>query len=67
MKILTIIIGLIALGLIGFNLTQVNYEAPFEEKSMVAIITIVASLCVILMMLILRISKRIEQKVNKQN
>jgi len=67
MKILTIIIGLIALGLIGFNLTQVNYEAPFEEKNMVAIITIVASLCVILMMLILRISKRIEQKVNKQN
>ncbi|GAA4972550.1 hypothetical protein [Algibacter aquimarinus] len=63
MKILTIIISLIALGLIGFNLTQVNYEAPFEGQSMVAIITIVASLCVILMMMILRVSKRIEQKV----
>lgn len=66
MKILTIIISLIALGLIGFNLTQVNYEAPFEGQSMVAIITIVASLCVILMMMILRVSKRIEQKVKGQ-
>lgn len=67
MKILTIIISLIALGLIGFNLTQLNYEAPFEGNSIVAVITILASLCVILMMMILRISKRIEQKVNKQN
>lgn len=67
MKILTIIISLIALGLIGFNLTQVNYDAPFQGKSIVAVITIVASLCVILMMMILRVSKRIEQKVNKQN
>ena len=67
MKILTFIISLIAIGLIGFNLTQVNYEAPFEGTSIVAVITIVASLCVLLMMMILRISKRIEQKVNKQN
>lgn len=66
MKILTIIISLIAIGLIGFNLTQVNYEAPFEGQSMIAIITIVASLCAILMMMILRVSKRIEQKVKGQ-
>ena len=66
MKILTIVISLIALGLIGFNLTQVNYEAPFEGQSMIAIITIVTSLCVILMMMILRVSKRIEQKVKER-
>ncbi len=65
MKILTIIIIIIALGLIGFNLTQVDYNNPFEGQSTVAIITIVASLCVILMMSILRISKRIEQKVKE--
>lgn len=60
MKILTIIISLIAIGLIGFNLTQVNYEAPFEDTSIIAVITIVASFCVVLMMLILRVSKKIE-------
>lgn len=63
MKVFTIILSIIALGLIIFNLTQVNFDAPFEGQSIIAIITIVASLCVIVMMAILRTSKRIEQKV----
>ena len=63
MKIFTIILSVIALGLIIFNFTQVNFDAPFEGDSIIAIITIVASLCVIFMMAILRTSKRIEQKV----
>ncbi len=63
MKIFTIILSVIALGLIIFNLTQVNFDAPFEGESIIAVITIVASLCVIIMMAILRTSKRIEQKV----
>ena len=63
MKITTIIISIIALGLAIFNSTKVNPEAPFQGESLVALITILASLCVILMMFILRISKRIEQKV----
>jgi hypothetical protein len=63
MKLATIIVSIIALGLLIFNLTKVNFEAPLEGESTVALITILASLCVILMMAILRISKRIEQKV----
>ena len=63
MKITTIIISVVALGLAIFNCTKVNLEAPFQGESLVALITILASLCVILMMFILRISKRIEQKV----
>jgi len=66
MKILTIVISVIALALIVFNVTQLDFNAPFKGQNLVAVITIVASLCVILMMAILRISKRIEQKV-KQN
>lgn len=65
MKIFTIIISLIAAALIVFNITQVNFDTPFEGQSIVALITILASLCVILMMFILRVSKRIEQKVKK--
>ena len=65
MKILTIVISIIAFGLIIFNFTKVDFEAPFKGESMIALITIVASLCVILMMLILRTSKRIEQKAKK--
>ena len=63
MKIFTIVLSVIALGLIVFNFTQVNFDAPFDGDSIVAVITIVASLCVIMMMAILRTSKRIEQKV----
>ncbi|WP_445733752.1 hypothetical protein [Mariniflexile sp.] len=66
MKILTIIISVIALGLAIFNFTKVNFDAPFEGESMIALITILASLCVILMMFILRVSKRIEQKVKER-
>ncbi len=67
MKYITIIISIIALGLMIFNFTKVNFDAPFKDDSIIALITIVASLCVILMMFILRISKRIEQKVKERN
>lgn len=67
MKYLTIIISIIALGLTIFNFTKVDFNAPFKGDSLVALITIVASLCVILMMLILRTSKRIEQKAKERN
>ncbi|WP_142784856.1 hypothetical protein [Changchengzhania lutea] len=66
MKILTTLLSLVAIGLIIFNLTQIDYNAPFEGASIVALITILASLCVVVMMLILRTSKRIEQKVKEQ-
>ncbi len=67
MKYLTSIISIIALGLMIFNFTKVNFGTPFKDESLIALITIVASLCVILMMLILRTSKRIEQKVKEHN
>ena len=66
MKIFTILLSVIALGLIIFNFTQINFDAPFEGQSIVAMITIVASLCVIIMMAILRTSKRIEQKIKER-
>ena len=66
MKILTLIISLIALGLMVFNFTKVNFNAPFEGDSLIALITILASLCIIVMMLILRTSKRIEQLVKER-
>ncbi|MCF7567385.1 hypothetical protein L3X37_03265 [Sabulilitoribacter arenilitoris] len=66
MKILTIILSIIALGLIIFNLTKVDFNAPFKGDSIIALITILASFCVIIMMGILRTSKRIEQKVKEK-
>jgi len=66
MKILSLIISLLALVLVAFNLTKVNFSNPFEGESMTALITILAGLCAILLMLILRVSKRIDDKVKQR-
>lgn len=66
MKIFSIILSVIAFGLIIFNFTKVDFNTPFEGDSIIALITIVASLCIIVMMSILRTSKRIEQKAKER-
>ena len=62
MKIITYIFTLIAIALIIFNATQLDFNALMEGKSLTAIITIVASLCAIMLLQILRISKKKEAK-----
>ncbi len=64
MKIFTLIFTVIALGLIIFNITQVNWDAPFEDDSVVALITIFTSLCAIILLQILRLSKRVAKQLN---
>jgi hypothetical protein len=65
MKIFTYIAVAIALGLIGFNLFQIDYSHPIEGNSTIAIIGIVAGICAILLLLILRFSKIIVEKTKE--
>lgn len=65
MKILTIILSVIAVALIIFNATKLNFNALFEGESQTALITIVAALCALILLQILRISKKIEKLSNK--
>ncbi|WP_430467294.1 hypothetical protein [Winogradskyella ouciana] len=60
MKVFTWIITILALGLIIFNATKLDFEAPFEGESYTAVLTIIASLCAVILLQILRISKKIE-------
>ncbi len=62
MKILTIILSIVAIALIIYNATKVDLDTPFEGESITAIITIVAAICALLLLQILRVSKKIEQK-----
>ena len=64
MKIFTSILVLLALALIVFNITLLDFKNPFEGDSMVAFIGIAASFCAVLILLIFRISKKIEEKTN---
>ncbi|MFH6768408.1 hypothetical protein V8G56_06655 [Gaetbulibacter aquiaggeris] len=66
MKIFTIILSIIAIILIGFNSTKIDLNNPFSGESALALITILASLCAIILLQILRISKRIEAQVKKK-
>jgi len=61
MKVFIILLNVIALALIVFNATKVSLEAPFKGDSLIALITIMASLCVIVLLQILKLSKRIEK------
>lgn len=65
MKIATIIITLIAVVLIIYNITKINFKAPFQGDSIVALITILCALCAIALLQILRISKKIQNKYKK--
>jgi len=58
---LTYILSILAVGLIIFNLFKVDWSNPFNGDSMVAVISILASACCILLMGILRLSIRVKK------
>ncbi|WP_299171405.1 hypothetical protein [uncultured Allomuricauda sp.] len=62
-KTLITILIFLALGLIAYNVTLVDFEAPFQGDSTVALIGIVASLCAIVLLLIFMTSKKIDKKI----
>ena len=65
-KTLYIILIVLALGLIAYNSTMVNFQAPFEGDSVIALIGIMASLCAIVLLLIFLTSKKIQKKMDEK-
>jgi len=61
MKKFTYMLAVIAVFLVIYNFAKVDFEAPFQNESIVAVILVIASLCVLLLLAILRISKKIEK------
>jgi len=64
MKIFTNLLVALALGLIVFNISLLDFNHLLEGNSMVAFIGIAASLCAVLILLIFKMSKKIEEKMN---
>lgn len=64
-KAVSIVLVILALGLIAYNITLVDFEDPFQGDSTVALIGIVASLSAIVLLLIFMTSKKIQKKLNK--
>jgi hypothetical protein len=65
MKLFTIIVTILGIALIGYNITKIDFNAPFEGQSIVALITIFTSLCAIALLQILRLSKKVDQKLKR--
>jgi heme/copper-type cytochrome/quinol oxidase subunit 2 len=66
MKIFTTILIVIALALVIFNVTMLDLNKPFAGNSMIALIGIVASFCAVFILLIFKMSKKIEDKLKNQ-
>ncbi len=64
-RILSIILITLAVALIAYNVTLINFENPMEGDSIIAIIGIVASLSAIVLLLIFIASKKIQKKVDE--
>lgn len=62
MKIFIYVLMAFAAGLLIYNTTKVDYSAPFEGESTVAVICVLAAACVILLLWILRTSLLIKNK-----
>lgn len=66
MKIFTYILIALAIVLIVFNITLLDYNHLTSGNSMIALIGIVASICAVLILLIFRMSKAIVDKSKNQ-
>lgn len=62
-KTFTIILIFLAVVLITYNVTLIDFEDPMKGNSIVALIGIVASSCAILLLVIYLTSKKIQKKI----
>ena len=62
MKIFIYILITLAAALLVYNVTKVDFSAPFQGESIVAVIGVVACLCAVLLMTILLLSRKIASK-----
>jgi uncharacterized membrane protein len=67
MKIFTYIIIALAIVLIGLNLRMLDFHHILEGDSLIALIGIIGILCAVVILLIFRLSKSIDEKMKKQH
>lgn len=67
MKIFTYIIIALAIVFIGINMTRLDFNNLLEGESLIAIIGIISIICAVVILLIFRLSKSIEDKLKTKN
>ena len=64
-KTLTVILIVLAILLIAYNVTLIDFNNPFEGNSIIALIGILAALCAIVLLLIFITSYKIHKKIEE--
>lgn len=62
MKIFIYILMAFGIAVVSYNVSLLNFDALFDGDSIIALIGILAAVCVIVLLAILLTSKAIEQK-----
>ncbi|HMB64501.1 MAG TPA: hypothetical protein VKN36_15580 [Eudoraea sp.] len=65
-KKVTIVLLVLAIALIAYNTTIIDFQNPLEGNSIIAIIGIMAALCAIVLLLIYITSKKIQKKIDEE-
>jgi len=65
MKLLIKILLVISVLMIGFNVFQINWNAPNWNENIIALIGIISASCALFMILILMVSNKISKKNRK--
>lgn len=66
MRLIILICSIVAIALVVFNITKLNFEALLQGESFTAVLTIIAGLCALILLQILRLSKKIEKLQKKR-
>ena len=67
MKNLIMVFILISIGMLIFNAFLIDFESPFMNESLIAVIGVFSSLCSFLLLLILLLSLKIKRLKKKEN
>ena len=65
-KSILVVLIVLAILLIAYNVTILDFDNPLSGDSLIAVIGIFAALCAIVLLLIFITSKKIEKKVGKK-
>lgn len=60
MKKIIVVLSILAILIIVFNITLIDFNEFFSEKNTVAIITIIAGICCLVLLRIVKVSNKIK-------
>ncbi|NNK88221.1 MAG: hypothetical protein HKO90_08060 [Flavobacteriaceae bacterium] len=66
MKVFIYILMILAVVLVVYNGTHIDFNDPFGDDSIVAVITAIAGLCALMVLAILRTSQKIKESLKRK-